>query len=211
MSETATATSCVPSCGNSPDVLPGWRRRRGWRSQTCGSRPTGEDHAVHANGGDWLTAWHPPQAMPDGTRHGASGFCVTEDGGVVLISNDGRRWDWPGGRPEADETWEQTFRREMLEETCSVVGDARLLDSAVRSACRGRKAAGSWFAPCGAARSRSCAGRRARDRSSPDRPGRRPVRGVADRSWLGAIVASGCLRGRARLSNDHLPTALPVI
>jgi 8-oxo-dGTP pyrophosphatase MutT (NUDIX family) len=94
----------------------------------------GDQHAVHANGGDWLTAWHPPQAAPEGQPHGACGFCVTDDGGVILISNDGDRWDWPGGRPEKHETWEQTFRREMLEETCSVVGDARLLGFC-RSTC----------------------------------------------------------------------------
>lgn len=52
---------------------------------------------------------------------------MTAEGGVVLISNDGERWGWPGGRPDGDESWEQTFRREILEETCAVVGDARLL------------------------------------------------------------------------------------
>jgi ADP-ribose pyrophosphatase YjhB (NUDIX family) len=52
---------------------------------------------------------------------------VTADGGVVLISNDGERWGWPGGRPEGDESWEQTLRREIWEETCAIVGDARLL------------------------------------------------------------------------------------
>jgi len=44
------------------------------------------------------------------------------------------RWGWPGGRPEGDESWEQTLRREILEETCSVVNDARLLGFC-RSAC----------------------------------------------------------------------------
>jgi 8-oxo-dGTP pyrophosphatase MutT (NUDIX family) len=93
-----------------------------------------EQHAVHASGGDWLTAWFPPSSAPDGTPHGACGFCVTQDGGVVLISHDGLHWDWPGGRPEPGETWEQTFRREMLEETCAVVRDARLLGFC-RSTC----------------------------------------------------------------------------
>ena len=31
------------------------------------------------------------------------------------------------GRPEGDESWEQTLRREILEETCSIVRAARLL------------------------------------------------------------------------------------
>lgn len=72
-------------------------------------------------------AWHPAQPVPAGTRHGANGWCLTDDGGVVLISTDGERWGWPGGRPEGAETWEETFRREVLEEACAVVQDARLL------------------------------------------------------------------------------------
>jgi len=87
----------------------------------------GEEFAVRSNGGDWLIAWHSPITVPAGRAHGANGFCVTADGGVVLISRDGERWGWPGGRPEGDESWEQTFRREILEEAGAIVGDARLL------------------------------------------------------------------------------------
>ncbi len=94
----------------------------------------GEEFAVHSNGGDWLTAWHPPITVPAGTAHGANAFCVTADGQVVLISNDGVRWGWPGGRPEGNESWEQTLRREILEEACAVVSAARLLGFC-RSAC----------------------------------------------------------------------------
>jgi ADP-ribose pyrophosphatase YjhB (NUDIX family) len=87
----------------------------------------GEEFAVHSNGGDWLVAWHSPIAVPEGRPHGANAFCVTADKHVVLISNDGARWGWPGGRPEGDESWEETLRREILEEACAVVGDALLL------------------------------------------------------------------------------------
>jgi ADP-ribose pyrophosphatase YjhB (NUDIX family) len=52
---------------------------------------------------------------------------VTPEGDVVLISEHGDRWDLPAGRPEAGEDWEQTLRREMLEEACAVVRTARLL------------------------------------------------------------------------------------
>lgn len=52
----------------------------------------------------------------------------------MLISPDGRRWGWPGGRPEPGEDWEQTMRRELLEEACAEVAQARLLGF-TRSAC----------------------------------------------------------------------------
>jgi ADP-ribose pyrophosphatase YjhB (NUDIX family) len=53
--------------------------------------------------------------------------CVTADGEVVLITPDGTIWDLPAGRPEGDENWEQTLRREMDEEACATVLRARLL------------------------------------------------------------------------------------
>jgi ADP-ribose pyrophosphatase YjhB (NUDIX family) len=87
----------------------------------------GEALAVRSNGGDWLIAWHAPTAAPQGTAHGANAFCVTADDRVVLISEGGQRWGWPGGRPEADESWEQTLRREVMEEACAAVVNARLL------------------------------------------------------------------------------------
>ena len=93
-----------------------------------------EEFAVRSNGGDWSIAWHTPIVVPAGKPHGANAFCVTQDNGVVLISQDGKRWGWPGGRPEGDESWEQTLRREVLEETCSLVTDARLLGFC-RAAC----------------------------------------------------------------------------
>ncbi len=87
----------------------------------------GEEFALHSNGGDWGSSWHSPITAPAGTPHGANAFCVTADDLVVLISNDGERWGWPGGRPEGNEAWEQTLRREILEEACAIVRDARLL------------------------------------------------------------------------------------
>ena len=93
-----------------------------------------EELVVCSNGSDWLTAWHPPVQAPVGTPHGANGLCVTADNGVVLISNDAERWGWPGGRPESDESWEQTLRREILEEACCIVREARLLGFC-RSVC----------------------------------------------------------------------------
>jgi ADP-ribose pyrophosphatase YjhB (NUDIX family) len=82
---------------------------------------------VWSGGQQWLVSWHPPPDPPDGTPHGAEGVCVTTDGGIVIISPDGTLWDLPAGRPESGETWEQTLRREMDEEACATVVQARLL------------------------------------------------------------------------------------
>ena len=87
----------------------------------------GEEFAAHPNSGRWILTWHPPSSIPDGTPHGAAGICLTADGGLVLISLDGKRWGLPARRPEAHESWEQTLRREMLEEACATVTQAQLL------------------------------------------------------------------------------------
>lgn len=87
----------------------------------------GEEIAFRADDGDWTVSWHPPPIPPDGTPHGAAGLCVTGNGEIVLINTDGEHWDLPAGRPEGDETWEETLRREMLEEACATVVRARLL------------------------------------------------------------------------------------
>jgi ADP-ribose pyrophosphatase YjhB (NUDIX family) len=87
----------------------------------------GDRLTVRSNEGTWVIEWHSADREPEGTAHGANAFCVTRDNHVVLISNDGERWGWPGGRPEGNESWEQTLRREILEEACAVVCGARLL------------------------------------------------------------------------------------
>jgi ADP-ribose pyrophosphatase YjhB (NUDIX family) len=96
--------------------------------------PYGEEFVVRANGQVWRASWCPPPTPPDGTPHGSLGICVTDGGDVVLVSEDGKHWDLPAGRPEGDETWEQTLRREMLEEACATVVQARLLGFS-RGAC----------------------------------------------------------------------------
>ena len=82
---------------------------------------------LQANGQDWLVSWNGPTSVPDGKPHGSVGICVAHDGAIVLVSSDGARWDLPAGRPEGIETWEQTLRREVMEEACATVKDARLL------------------------------------------------------------------------------------
>ena len=84
-------------------------------------------HRVETDDSVWMVAWHPPSDPPEGTPYGANGVCVNQDGEVVVISAEGAHWDIPGGRPEGDETGEETLRREMLEEACATVHDARLL------------------------------------------------------------------------------------
>lgn len=52
---------------------------------------------------------------------------MNDGGQIVVISTVGSQWDFPAGRPEGDEDWEQTLRREIFEEACAVVTGARLL------------------------------------------------------------------------------------
>jgi ADP-ribose pyrophosphatase YjhB (NUDIX family) len=87
----------------------------------------GQPIRIRSNDQDWLVSWHPAPDPPQGVRHGAEGVCVTADGEVVPISPDGTPWDMPAGRCEPGETWEDTLRREMLEEACATVVAARLL------------------------------------------------------------------------------------
>lgn len=89
--------------------------------------PDEERMPSHADGQDWLTSWHAPPDPPDGTPHGAAGVCVAGDDQLVLISSDGVYWGFPGGRPEAGESAEDTLRREVHEEACAIVKTARLL------------------------------------------------------------------------------------
>lgn len=92
--------------------------------------PAGDYEQIEAfsNSQRWIVSWHPASAPPpSGIPHGSAGICVTLDGQVVLISQDGEHWEFPGGRPEGDETLEDTLRRELLEEACAEVRVARLL------------------------------------------------------------------------------------
>jgi hypothetical protein len=95
-------------------------------SRTVAARD-GEEIPHRDGGQDWVGSWHSPSAPPDGTPHGASGLCVTPDGSIVVVSQDGEQWDLPGGRPEGDESLEDTLRREVLEEACATVVRAKLL------------------------------------------------------------------------------------
>lgn len=86
-------------------------------------------------GQHWLVSWHPPDAVLEGRPHGAAGVCVGNDGrDLVLISPDRVYWGLPAGRPEGTETPRQTLEREMREEACVEVLDARLLGFS-HSAC----------------------------------------------------------------------------
>lgn len=56
----------------------------------------------------------PPEAYKVSSAHG---FCFL-DGEVVMVNLDSRGWDIPGGHMEEDETPEECFAREAMEEAC---------------------------------------------------------------------------------------------
>jgi ADP-ribose pyrophosphatase YjhB (NUDIX family) len=92
-----------------------------------------------SEGQRWAVTWHPSGPPPDGTPHGSSAVCVTPDGLVVLVSEDGVTWQLPGGRPEVNEDWRATLDREVLEEACATVGEATLLGFARSTCLEGRQ------------------------------------------------------------------------
>ena len=98
-----------------------------------------EEFQVETNGQDVLVTWFPSHDVPEGKRHGSTGICVTENGNVVLITQDGKSWSLPAGRPEGSESWEETLRREVREEACVEVTDAKLLGFERGECIRGHK------------------------------------------------------------------------
>ena len=88
----------------------------------------GEEFDFHDRGQDWIVSWHPPTfPPPSGKPHGSTAMCFTSDRDVVLVRWNSSGWEFPGGRPEADEDWRATLDREVLEEACASVEEATLL------------------------------------------------------------------------------------
>lgn len=98
-------------------------------SNKNGNQPADDDvsFAAESGGQDWHVTWYPADDEPQGKCHGAAGICLTASNEVVLITQDGTSWGFPGGRPEQGETWEDTMRREVREEACVKVTAGRLL------------------------------------------------------------------------------------
>lgn len=44
-------------------------------------------------------------------------FIFTVDNKIVIVSKNGKDWQFPGGHPNGDETWQETLAREVYEET----------------------------------------------------------------------------------------------
>ena len=87
-----------------------------------------EEFSFQSKGQKWIASWYPSTCPPpDGQAHGSAAICITSDKHIVLVSTDGRYWDFPGGRPEKNEDWRMTMEREVLEEACARIEKASLL------------------------------------------------------------------------------------
>ena len=97
--------------------------------------PVGDD-------GGWTQTWFPPAECPEGRTHGSGGVCFTSPDEIVLIRIRGcESWEFPAGRGEEGESWEDTFRREVIEEACASVVEAKFLGYS-RVCCSEGKEAG---------------------------------------------------------------------
>ena len=57
-------------------------------------------------------------------------FIFTADKCVVIVSKDGKEWQFPGGHPKVGENWQKTLEREIYEETGLEI--KALLDNVVK-------------------------------------------------------------------------------
>ena len=62
---------------------------------------------------------------------------MIDTGDVVLVSFGGESWGLPGGRPEGNEDCRETLDREVFEEACVRVDDAKPLDFSRGECTRG--------------------------------------------------------------------------
>ncbi len=85
---------------------------------------------IERDSGAWSISWYPPSVVPAGKKHGSAGLCVTEQDSsrfILIRIKEVNYWEFPAGRPEGEETWLETLEREVQEEACARVIDARLL------------------------------------------------------------------------------------
>jgi len=75
----------------------------------------------------WFTLMAPGWMPPAAQVTQALGICLTDDGQVVLVTWDDRRWTFPGGTVEPGETLEETLIREVAEEACATVTASQYL------------------------------------------------------------------------------------
>ena len=80
---------------------------------------------AYIDGKNYRVIWRDlPFLPPRDLTEQASGICFTSQGDIVLVSGIGESWMLPGGHPEAEETLEQAFIREVREEACALVNQS---------------------------------------------------------------------------------------
>lgn len=72
----------------------------------------------------WLPGYRPGPAE---AVTQVSGLCFSGEARLLLVSENGRDWSLPGGKPESGETWEETLQREVAEEAGAEVLHCHLL------------------------------------------------------------------------------------
>ncbi len=81
-------------------------------------------------GQDFQVIWHGRDFIPPLEKvTQVSGICYKEMRTIVVVSQDGVRWELPGGHRGPGEDLEAAFIREVKEEACACVMQAEYLGS----------------------------------------------------------------------------------
>lgn len=84
--------------------------------------PASATERHYHDGREVRITWHPGLALTGAERvTQVYGLCLTLEGQLLLVSQNGEFWTLPGGRPELGEAHAGTFTREVWEEACARV------------------------------------------------------------------------------------------
>lgn len=80
---------------------------------------------ISFDGKDYQLTWHETNTLPNGVIKQVSGYVFNDDGELLIVKS-GKHWTIPGGKPEGEETPNETLTREIIEEAAVDIKDTSL-------------------------------------------------------------------------------------